>query len=234
MISNPWLAMVITLILSLIWMRSINFLADKNVLSTNVSRKLIHIGTGPVFVLCWLLFPDKEISRFLAAAVPFLIVVQVLAVGLGLFKDYTSVKSMARTGLKQELLKGPLFYGVIFVLITLFFWKSVHAVIALMILCGGDGAADLIGSRVKSLPIPWAKKKTLIGSAAMLIAGSLLSLLMIFLVIFLPLNELNFGVYVLPVFIITLAATAIESITPSDYDNITVPLVSLILSIIFL
>jgi phytol kinase len=103
-----------------------------------------------------------------------------------------------------------------------------------MILCGGDGAADLIGSRIHSLSIPWKRKKTIIGSISMFIAGSLLSWLMIFLVIFLPSNEPNFWVYLIPVLIISLAATVIESITPSDYDNISVPAISLILSTLLL
>lgn len=234
MISSPWLAMLITLILCLIWMRSINFLTDKNVFNSHFSRKLIHIGTGPVFLLCWLLFPDKDISRYLAASVPFLIVVQIMVVGLGLIRDYTSVKSMARTGQKTELLKGPLFYGIIFVLITLLFWKSAHAVIALMILCGGDGAADLIGSRIHSWPIPWSKKKTILGSAAMFLAGTLSALLMIYLIIILPARESQLVTYVLPVVLISLVSTVTESISPSDYDNVTVPVVSLIMSNILL
>lgn len=231
MIKYPFIALTITLVLCLLWMRAINYLAAKKIVSSNVSRKLIHIGTGPIFVACWLLFPEQGISRYLAAAVPLLIVLQVLVVGLGLLKDYTSVQSMARTGKKNELLKGPLFYGIVFVLVTQFFWKQIHAVIALMILCGGDGAADLVGSRIKSPALPWAKKKTVVGSIAMFLGGALLSLLML-LIVFQPstigLQETKVGTIV---FLISFAATLVESITPSDYDNITVPAVSLLLSI---
>lgn len=234
MLNNPFLALFLTLILCLAWMRLINLLALKNIFSSSVSRKIIHIGTGPLFLLCWLLFPDHELSRYLAAVVPLLIVIQVIMVGLGYLKDYTSVQSMARNGQKSELLKGPLFYGIVFVVVTMVFWKEADAVIALMILCGGDGAADLIGSRVKSRVLPWAKKKTVIGSLSMLIGGTLLAFVMITIVI----NPVPSGLILLrlgaTVLVISLAATLVESITPSDYDNLSVPAISLLLSTILL
>lgn len=234
MIAYPWLAMFLTLLLCLVWMRSINFLASKQFFETTISRKLIHIGTGPIFVLCWLLFPEDAASKYYAAAVPFLIVLQMAIVGLGMMKDYGAVKSMARSGENKELLRGPLFYGVVFVLLTIFFWKSSHAIIALMILCGGDGAADLLGSRIKSCPIPWAKKKTIMGSLAMFVVGTVLALVMIFLVIVIPQGGQNLSQYVIPVIVISMIATLVETITPSDYDNLTVPVISLIMSLILL
>ena len=224
--------MLLTLILCVLWMRIINYFAAKNLFDSTISRKLIHIGTGPLFLLCWLLFPDKEISRYLAAVVPFLIVIQVLFVGLGYLKDYTSVRSMARTGQSNELLRGPLFYGLVFVLITIFFWKKVDAVIALMILCGGDGAADLIGSWIKSITLPWSRRKTIIGSLSMALIGTGLAIIMVFIVIN-PLPQgLKITTLILNVFLISIIATLVESITPSDYDNLTIPVVSLLLSTI--
>ena len=233
MLNNPWIAMVITLILCVIWMRFINFLASKKVLDSGISRKLIHIDTGPLFLLCWLLFPDQEISRYLAAIVPFLIVIQVLFVGLGIIKDYTSVQSMARSGKRRELLRGPFFYGMVFVVLTIFFWNKIDAVIALMILCGGDGAADLIGSRVNSPVLPWTKKKTIIGSLSMIIVGTLLSFFMILILRNQIPTEIGTTELLLKVTLITFVAAIVESVTPSDYDNLSVPAVSLLLSMLF-
>lgn len=235
MLNNPWLAMLITLILCIVWMRAINLLASKRIISSTISRKLIHIGTGPVYLLCWLLFPDTGLSRYLAAAIPLLIVLQVFIVGLGILKDYTSVQSMSRTGEKQELLKGPLFYGIVFVIVTIFFWKTIDAVIALMILCGGDGAADLIGSRIRSAYLPWNRNKTIAGSLSMVIAGAILALMMIFLVIQPTGLEKNIvQTSWFSVLLISIVATLVESVTPSDYDNLTVPAISLIFSTILL
>ncbi len=234
MINNAWLAMFITLILCILWMRLINILAEKRLINSSLSRKFIHIGTGPLFVICWLLFPDRSISRYLAAFVPLLIVIQVLLVGSGKMKDHTSVQSMARTGARTELLKGPLFYGIVFVLITIFFWKSIHAIIALMILCGGDGIADLIGSRIRSKKIPWAKKKSVLGSLSMFIGGFLLSVIIISIIKNAFIGIPPFNQYILPLLFISLVATFVESITPSDYDNLTIPASALILSLILL
>ncbi len=234
MINNPWLAMIITLILCVLWMRLINILAVKGIISSSVSRKIIHIGTGPLFVICWFLFPDRPISKYLAAFVPLLIVIQVLLVGMGKMKDHASVKSMARTGARDELLKGPLFYGIIFVLLTVFYWKTFYAVIPLMMLCGGDGVADLVGSRISSRILPWAKKKTVLGSLSMLVGGFLFSWLLILIF------KQNFNQvfllksFTLSILLISMVSTLVESVTPSDYDNLTVPGAALVMSLILL
>lgn len=232
MIQNPWVAGIITLLASVVWMRVNNVLAKRGIVSSSTSRKIIHIGTGPVFVLCWLLFPDKNISKFIAAFVPFLIVTQLGLVGLGIIKDDSSVRAMARTGAKIELLKGPLFYGIVFVLVTVFLWKLIPAIIALMILCGGDGMADLIGSRYGSKRLPWNKNKSIIGSVSMILFGFILSILMI--TIFK--NSLdNFPPYLLllfDVFVISILSALGESITPSEFDNLTVPGIALISSLL--
>lgn len=232
MITNVWLAMFLTLILCLAWMRLIILLTDKKIIDKSFSRKVIHIGTGPIFVLCWMIFPDDSISRYLAALVPFLIVLQLFLVGKGKIKDRTSILSMARSGEKTELLRGPLLYGIVFVLITIFFWKTIHAVVALMILCGGDGIADLVGSRLRTARLPWTRNKTIAGSVAMFLGGLLLVFVIILLVNENFLLQLNVWNIILPLFLISFVATIVESITPSDWDNLSVTVVSLAFSLL--
>jgi phytol kinase len=234
MISNAWIAMIITLVLCLAWMRLINLLTDKQIIGKSFSRKVIHIGTGPIFVLCWMLFPDKNISRYLAALVPFLIVLQLFLVGKGKIEDRTSILSMARSGEKAELLRGPLLYGIVFVLLTIFFWKSINAVVALMILCGGDGVADIIGSRLKSPRLPWTTNKTVAGSIAMFLGGFLLAFAIIVLVKGNFLIQASVGSIIIPLLGISFLATLVEAITPSDWDNLTVTVISLAFSLLLL
>jgi dolichol kinase len=63
-------------------------------------------------------------------------------------RDRDTILAMSRSGRKEELLKGPLSYGVIFVLCTVLYWKhNPIGVVALMVLCAGDGFADLAGRR---------------------------------------------------------------------------------------
>ena len=67
---NPYLATFITFAIAILFLRLIDFFAHRGWIESRLSRKLIHIGTGPIFVLCWLMYPDMQISRWLAALVP--------------------------------------------------------------------------------------------------------------------------------------------------------------------
>jgi phytol kinase len=228
-----WLATITTFIIALIWIRLIDFLAHKNLISSNLSRKIIHIGTGPIFVLCWLLFPEHNLSRFLAALVPLMITIQFALVGLGIIKDQSSVDAMSRKGNRKEILKGPFFYGIVFVVITIIFWRSTPAgVIALMMLCGGDGMADIIGNSFKKIPIPWAKRKSLFGSAGMLLCGWFLSLLILLIFSFAGIFSYKLGGILFPVLFISIIATLVESLPFDDIDNLTVPVISVLAAIL--
>ena len=143
---NPYLATIITLAIALSFLRIMDFFAHRGWIESKLSRKFIHIGTGPIFVLCWLMFPDLPISRYLAALVPLLITVQFALVGTGIMKDDAAVQAMTRTGNPREILRGPLFYGIVFVVLTVVYWKdSPIGITALMMMCGGDGIADIVG-----------------------------------------------------------------------------------------
>ncbi len=180
MLKNNILALGITLVIALFWLRINDFFAHKGWVSSSISRKIIHIGTGPIFVLCWLLFNDAPIARYLAAIVPLGITLQFAMVGTGIIKDQSSVDAMSRTGDRREILRGPLFYGIAFVLLTILFWRnSPIGIVALMVLCGGDGLADIIGQRIKSASIPWSPKKSLAGSLTMLLGGFTFAILIL-------------------------------------------------------
>ena len=154
---NPYIATALTFVIAVLFLRLMDFLAHRGVIESRLSRKLIHIGTGPIFVLCWLMYPDVPISRWLAALVPLVITTQFVLVGTGILKDEAAVKAMSRTGDRREILRGPLFYGLVFVAVTLIYWKdSLIGIPALMMMCGGDGIADIVGRRVRSPKLPWS------------------------------------------------------------------------------
>ncbi len=136
---NPYIATLITFAIAIAFLRLMDYFAHRGWIESKLSRKFIHIGTGPIFVLCWLLFPDVPSARYLAALVPLLITVQFVLVGTGLMKDDAAVQAMTRTGNPKEILRGPLFYGIMFVLLTVVYWKdSPIGITALMMMCGGD------------------------------------------------------------------------------------------------
>ena len=148
--NNNWaqdvVATVITFAVALGWLRLMDALAHRGLIEQRLSRKIIHIGTGPLYVLCWNLFSASGAARCLAALVPFAITVQFFLVGIGRMQDPAAVKAMTRTGNPREILRGPLYYGVVFVICTLLFWRhSPVGILALMLMCGGEGLAEGVG-----------------------------------------------------------------------------------------
>jgi phytol kinase len=230
---NIIFALITTFVLALFWLRINNFFAHKGWISSELSRKIIHIGTGPIFVLCWLLYPDLYYSRFVAAIVPFVITVQFILVGLGIVNDKSAIESMSRTGDRKEILRGPLLYGIAFVVLTLLFWReSPVGMTALMILCGGDGLADILGRKFGKVKLPWNNRKSWIGSLGMFLGGLFLSVPIIFIF-----NELGYFdiaklQLIVGLIIISLISTIVESLSPSDTDNITIPLFAVFVGIL--
>lgn len=224
---NPYLATLFTFLIAIFFLRLMDFLAHRGIIESKLSRKLIHIGTGPIFVLCWLMYPDVPISRWLAALVPLVITAQFALVGTGVIKDEAAVKAMSRTGDRREILRGPLFYGIMFVAITLVYWKdSPIGIPALMMMCGGDGIADIVGRRVKSPKLPWSQAKSLAGSLSVFAGGWLLTVL-VFL-IYVGMRAFNGPItsFLLPVTWIALGATLVESLPFKDVDNLTITITS--------
>lgn len=218
------LALAASFGLALVWLRFCDALAHRGWVSSPLSRKLIHIGTGPLFVLTWLFFEDTPSARYWAALVPLAITAQFALVGLGLWKDPAAVKAMSRSGDRREILRGPLLYGIVFVALTVLFWKdSPVGIVALMLLCGGDGLADVVGKRVVTRPLPWSPGKTWAGSVAMFAGGLVFSLALYGVFHAAGVFEVPV-VDVLPVLlIIAIVGAAVESLPFSDLDNITVP-----------
>ena len=224
---NPYLATLFTFIIALAFLRLIDYLAHTGIIESKLSRKIIHIGTGPVFVLCWLMYPDGQISRWLAALVPLVITAQFALVGTGMIRDEAAVKAMSRTGDRREILRGPLFYGLMFVTITLLYWKdSLIGIPALMMMCGGDGIADIVGRRVTSPKLPWSPEKSLAGSLSVFAGGWLLTVLIFAVYVWMGVFSGPVTRFLLPVTWIALGATLVESLPFKDIDNLSITLAS--------
>lgn len=235
MLGNNILAFFITGVLALAWLRINDYLAHKGWISGPTSRKIIHMGTGPIFVLCWLLFPEFAYSRYLAALIPLGITVQFALVGLGIIKDEAAVRAMSRKNDRREILRGPLFYGIVFVILTIWFWKdSPIGIIALMILCGGDGLGDIVGRRFGDLKLPWSSDKSAAGSLAVFTGGWIFSILVLAIYLGLGVWGGSLREYIPPITIIVMVATLVESLPLKDIDNISVPAVAVLLGFILL
>ena len=220
---SPYVATLVTFLIALAFLRLMDFLAHRGVIESWLSRKLIHIGTGPIFVLCWLMYPDVFIGRWLAALVPLVITLQFALVGLGLIKDEAAVKAMSRTGDRREILRGPLLYGIAIIAMTLIYWKDLLIGIpAMMIMCGGDGIADIVGRRIKSAKLPWSREKSVAGSLSVFAGGWLLTLLIFGIYVFMGTFTGPMTRFLLPVTWVALGATLVESLPFKDVDNLTI------------
>jgi phytol kinase len=227
-------AVVITFIIALAWLRFMDWVAAKGYIDHRLSRKIIHVGTGPFFVLCWLLFPENEYSRYLASLVPLLFTIQFALIGIGIIKDQATVNAICRTGNPREMLLGPLFYGIVFVVLTIIYWTdSPIGIIALMLLCGGDGLADIFGSKIKTKHLPWSKQKSIAGTIAMFIGGWIFSMFMVIVFIYAGKFALTTPEAVYPVTVLVLIGTAVESLPFHDIDNLTIPAATLVAGNLF-
>jgi phytol kinase len=235
MLPNNILAMLLTFALALIWLRLNNFAAKKGWVSSDLTRKIIPTGTGPIFVLCWLLFQDTPDARFLAALVPFAITAQFILVGTGLIKDESAVQSMSRTGDRREILRGPLFYGIVFVVVTLVFWhRSPVGMIALMLLCGGDGLADIVGRRYGKDKLYWNQGKSWAGSVGMFVGGWLFATAIMAAFISASVFPGPLLQYMPALTLIAAAGTLVESLPFNDLDNFTLTITAIVLGLLLL
>lgn len=231
---NNYIALIITFALSMLFLRSMDYIAHRGWMDSKLSRKVIHIGTGPLFVLCWFLFRDTPDARWLGALVPFAITVQFALIGFGVIKDEASVQAMSRTGDPKEILRGPLYYGIMFVVLTLVYWKdSPIGIIALMMMCGGDGIADVVGRRIVSPKLPWSREKSIAGTLGVFAGGWLMSFGILFIYVLAGVFSAPITSYLFPITTIALAGAVVESLHYRDIDNVTMTLASVLIGSLF-
>ncbi|KAL1817248.1 hypothetical protein DCAR_0521673 [Daucus carota subsp. sativus] len=204
--------------------------AKRGIFEQKVNRKMVHISFGLVFMLCWPMYSSGHQGALFAALIPGLNIVKMLLMGLGIWKDEATVKSMSRFGDYRELLKGPLYYVLTISIACTVYWRSSPITIAAICnLCAGDGVADIIGRKFGSQKLPYNSDKSIAGSVAMLIAGFIASVgYMHYFSSFGYLEES--WEMVLGFFVASFASTLVESHPLSTVldDNLTVGLATLV------
>ncbi|PNW81836.1 hypothetical protein CHLRE_06g262450v5 [Chlamydomonas reinhardtii] len=189
---------------------------------------------GGTYVLHWALFTQGSLqARVLCALVPFTATLVFALVGLGLVPLDVLVKTATRSGRREELLSGPLLYGLVHSLLTVvFFTASPAGAIAVAVLCWGDGAAELAGRSYGVARLPHSPGKTWAGSAACLVAGFVFSLAYASLFRHLATFDRPVSVRELAVGcgLCAAAGTLAESL-PLEGDNLWVPLATVVTSV---
>ncbi|KAF7012154.1 hypothetical protein CFC21_026376 [Triticum aestivum] len=213
--------------------RAFDALTERRLVQQSLSRKVVHVLSGVFFMASWPLFSNSTGARFFAAVVPFLNSVRLLTYGLGFYSDEALVKSVTREGKREELLRGPLYYVIVLLIIVLVFWRdSPIGIVSLSMMSGGDGFADIVGRRFGSLKLPFNDKKSWVGSAAMFISGFLLSALMLSYFSWLGYIRVSWDQAIGKLVLVALAATVVECIPVTDVvdDNISVPLATMLVA----
>lgn len=204
--------------------------ARRGLFDLKLNRKLVHLSIGLIFMLCWPMFSSSYRGAILAALVPGANIIKMLLLGLGIWKDDATVKSMSRYGNHRELLKGPLYYAITITLACAIFWRASPIAIALVCnLCAGDGMADIVGRRFGLQKLPYNGNKSIVGSISMAIAGFLASVG--YMHYFSKFGYLEESWSMALGFLgVSLAAAMVEShpLSTEIDDNLTVPLASLL------
>jgi len=229
---------VLLVIASVAWIKICNLLSGSGITSPYISRKLVHMGSGPLFILCWPLFSTTPSGQAAAIAVPVLSVIRLLVAGRSPDNSERGaelVRAISRTGERSEALGGPMIYTLVLLVGCAFGWRSLVSAIAVCQMAIGDGMADIIGRRFgrTKWPFAFAGEKSVEGSAAFAAFAWIACMLMVALFHVTGLSALTMMQAAGPLLIISLSAAAIELLPLGD-DNFTVPLVAAIMSICLL
>jgi phytol kinase len=175
-------------------------------------RKVVHIGTGNVILLAWLLQLPAWVgitSAVLAA------IVTLISYQLPILPG---VNSIGRKSL------GTFFYAVSIGVLTAIFWQldcPHYAVIGILIMAWGDGLAAIIGQRFGKHPYTiFGNRKSWEGTGTMLVVSYTIVAIVLLSV---QGNIWQTWLVGIPVAIV---ATAVESIAQWGLDNLSVPLIS--------
>ena len=172
-----------------------------------LSRKVIHIGTGPVILLASLFNIPKNIAFFSAFFVT-------IALGINYqFRLLPAIEDIERKSF------GTIAYGTSITILLLLFWPRYASSISIGVLsmAFGDGLAGLIGRSINS------PKWSVLGQTKS-IAGTLTmsSVVTITTATISYINNLDIQPTV--IIAISLIATFLEQVSPWGIDNITVPI----------
>ncbi|KAL6509166.1 hypothetical protein OROGR_022476 [Orobanche gracilis] len=192
--------------------------------------KLVHITLGLLFLLCWPMFSSGRQGAILASLIPFINIIKMLLLGLGIWKDDATVKSMSRFGDHRELLKGPLYYAFTITLASAVYWRTSPIAIAVVCnLCAGDGIADIMGRQFGNQKLPYNRNKSVVGSISMAFAGFLASIG--YMLYFASFGYIEESSKMVVGFLIVSVATALVESHPLSTeldDNLTVPLTAVL------
>ena len=207
-------------------------LVDSGTLSSDLTRKVIHIAAGS-YIWIWLFIDTTDILSAMAnIIVPLLFFVTFLFKGYKATPDDKDVKTMTRTGDPRELLKGPLYFTIVMVVAGTLFLNTWVGVFMMAVVGWGDGIAPYIGKKYggktyKTL----GSEKTFTGSISVFVfsvAGCLVFYGLLGIIgglggPLLPDPGIDIVQMLIVIIVLGLAAMIVEAFSPSDIDNLLLP-----------
>ena len=170
------------------------------------SRKLVHIGAGPVVLIAWAFGVERLV------AVPAAATITLLAALNHRVRVLPAIEDVERHSY------GTVAYGASITLLLWLWWPAHPATVAagVLVMAFGDGLAGLLGPLIPSPSwTVFGERRSLAGTAAMGIAS---------LVVLLCLGLLGGGPAPASIALIALVATGLEQWALLGIDNISVPL----------
>ncbi len=172
-----------------------------------LSRKIVHIGTGPILPLAWWL----EIPQNLAVGIASLITILLLINNrLSLLPEVESIKRKSY---------GTVAYGLTITILLSIFWQKNPEIVCIgvLVMAFGDGLAGLIGQNVSSPKWKvWGQTKSIVGT---------ITLALVSFTIFGVFNEItDVHLNYQHLLAITIATVGLEQMSMWGLDNLTVPI----------
>lgn len=212
MLSEQIFSVSIASIYLLILIFSAELLSRSFQTDSELTRKIVHIGTGNIILLAWWLNIPRIILIWASVIASLM---AIISYNLPILPSVNSVK-------RKSL--GNLFYAISIGILTFLFWQKglkLYAVIGILVMSYGDGMAALIGQK-------WGKhsyqiignKKSWEGTLTMTFVSFIIAL-----IIFTLTNGWQ-GQNLIVAVIMAICATILETFSQIGIDNLTVPVLS--------
>ena len=179
-----------------------------------LTRKIVHIGSGNVILIAWWL--DISVEVIVSAA----LIAAAIALTSYIIPILPSIESVGRKSL------GTLFYAISIGILAAYFWQDSpqYTVIGILTMAWGDGLAAIIGQRFgKHTYQVFQITKSWEGSLAMAGASFLVTGLILWSV-----EGNSWQIWSISL-VVALVATLFEAFSKLGIDNLTVPVSSAVL-----
>ncbi len=172
-----------------------------------LSRKIVHIGTGPVIPLAWWMNVPAGLAISFSCLITLSLIINKK------FKLLPAIEDIQRKSY------GTIAYGLSITLLFSLFWPENPAAVSsgVLVMAFGDGFAGLIGRHFRSNS--WeilGQRKSIIGTLTMGLVGAVVLITIAFI------SEAGLSPF--QIFLITGFAVCLEQIGPWGIDNLTVPI----------